>query len=267
MPEGDTIFRTASSLRTWLVGRTVTNIETPWPRSTANERADLQRLVGHTVTSVTATGKNLFVHFDSLVLHTHMRMTGSWHVYESSATWQRPKHQARIVITCTDRLAVCFNVPILALSTLEDLNRDSSIANLGPDILVDPFDMSKVVKRAYENNDTRAIGEVLLDQSVVSGIGNIYRCESLFLERVDPWAVLDTVDRETFEATVHTASQLMRENATGTIGRDFGRGDNNAWVYGRAGLPCRVCQTPVRTKRLGSQARIVFWCGRCQPPK
>jgi endonuclease VIII len=246
----------------------------------------VQQLVGRLVGSVEAQGKNLLIRFDvstpdrseptntsestryatSLVLHTHMLMTGSWHVYAKDAPWQRPERQARLVVEAGDRVAVCFNVPVLTLKPFAESARAKDLNALGPDVLVDPFDIHEVSRRAYQQHDGRVVGEILLDQRIVCGIGNIYRCESLFVERLDPWTPQNTLAETTFHALVISALTLMRANLTPTqVGRDTGGGTNQTWVYGRAGLPCRICQTPIATKRLGLQARVVFFCTTCQP--
>jgi endonuclease VIII len=296
MPEGDTIFRTAASVRMWLHGRQVTAVESPSPRIAASEQQRMELLIGRVVGAVEARGKNLLMRFDlspvdvasldiasrdvasrdveadrvdqeslseSLVLHTHMKMTGSWHVYAHDARWQRPRHQARLVIHCDERLAVCFNVPVLSLEPYEDPDRRRTLHALGPDVLNEPLDLDTIVARVSTDDD-RPIGEVLLDQRVVCGIGNIYRCESLFLEGLHPWTRISKVDRQTFQKVIATAARLMRANLGESVGRDFGLGANVNYVYGRAGLPCRRCRTIIETKRLGTQARIVFWCPTCQ---
>ncbi len=277
MPEGDTIFRTATVLRSWLTGRQVSAIESPSSRVVASERTRMESLIGCVVGEVEARGKNLLMRFDrepsvghavplanSLVLHTHMRMTGSWHVYSGDSVWLRPRNQARLVIHCDERLAVCFNVPVLSLEPIKDLTRNRSLRGLGPDVLVEPLDLESILNRVTQHND-RPIGDVLLDQSVVCGIGNIYRCESLFIERLNPSTTMSHVDRSSFSNVVATAARLMRANLGPSGSRDLGIGHGVSNVYGRAGLPCRRCGESVETGRLGTQARIVFWCPGCQP--
>ena len=266
MPEGDTIFRAAQSLRTWLVGRVVT------AASARDSRVRIERLVGRTVTKVEAVGKNLLMTFPGseletteLVLHTHMMMTGSWHVYPADAVWQRPAHQARVVLQTGDRLAVCFNAPVVELASSMATARRSSLAGLGPDVLARPLGLATIVARAERTAPELALGELLLDQRVVAGIGNIYRCESLFLRRLHPWTQRSFLTGDELGSLVSTAATLMAANLGDAVSRDFGSGANRPWVYRRTGLPCRVCATAIVSRGQGPANRRAYWCPTCQP--
>jgi len=253
MPEGDTIFRAARTLREWLKDREVTAART----NVANLPA--HKLVGRQVVDVEAKGKHLLIRFDSgVVLHTHMRMTGSWHVYRAADAWQKPAHQARFVLEAGDRLAVCFNAPVVELLADRGEQVHPALTRLGPDVLVEPVDLDEVRRRAATRPPRTLIGELLLDQQVVSGIGNIWRCETLFHNKVDPWLPLEDTPPETLDALVSTAARLMRPGITpgGTRTR--------AHVYGRANRPCPRCRTLIKTAKLGEQARDVYWCPKCQ---
>jgi len=265
MPEGDTIFRTAASLRRWLVGRTLTAA-----RSAADGVA-VGRLVGQTVDGVEAQGKHLLIRFSGgSVLHTHMRMTGSWHVYPAGEPWRRSPRQARVVLQAGDRVAVCFKAPVIELLSGGGERNHPSLRRLGPDVLVpSTLDPSTVRARARARaGSSPTVGELLLDQQVVAGIGNIYRCETLFLCRVAPRTRSATVDDAVLDALVATASRLMSANAAGSAGvaRTFDGPPERTWVYRRAGRPCRRCGTAVRSEVLGHQARTVYWCPACQHP-
>ncbi len=261
MPEGDTIFRAATSLRRWLVGRQITGA-----RSTVAKVA-ASALVGDRVGSVEARAKHLLIHFDSgRVLHTHMRMTGSWHLYPAGERWRRPAWQARVVLEAGDRVAVCFNAPVVELLAAGMERAHPSLLGLGPDVLVAPVDLDEVRRRAAGLAPRTEIGDLLLDQRVVSGIGNIYRCETLFLGRLHPRTAIASVDAAALDGLVTTASRLMTANArpSASIGREFGLGADERWVYGRQRRPCRRCGAPIASERIGSQARIAYWCPRCQ---
>ena len=265
MPEGDTIHRAASGLRRWIVGREVTAACSSLPS------VDASSLVGSTCASVDVHGKHLMMRFSGIgpdrVLHTHMRMTGSWHVYSTGESWQRPQRQARVVIECGARLAVCFNAPVVELTTDADCRtaHREAVGHLGPDILVAPPDLDEMVRRARCRPVTTALGELLLDQRVAAGIGNVYRCESLFLEGHNPWRSLGSVDGVAVAALFGRAAALMRVGVDGTGAlRDVGRGAGQAWVYGRAGRPCHLCASSIRSRPQGAQARTVFWCPTCQ---
>jgi endonuclease-8 len=265
MPEGDTIFRSAETLRRWLAGREITSASTPGRRRVD---VDATVLVGATVTGVESRAKHLLVHFDSgLVLHTHMRMTGSWHVYPAGERWRKPAWQARLVLEAGDRVAVCFNAPVVELRSPAALRADPSLSRLGPDVLatapVDPVELARRVRARAARCVT--LGELLLDQQVVSGIGNIYRCESLFLCGIDPHTPTTAAAPALVERLVSTASRLMAANAKGSAAaRAFDALPDRPWVYKRSGRPCRRCGATVVREVFGDQARALYWCPGCQ---
>jgi len=254
MPEGDTIFRTAETLRRWLGGREI---------SAARSRVygfPALRLVGRTVGGVEARGKHLLLRLDDdSVLHTHLRMSGSWHVYPSDRPWRRPESQARLVIECGDRVAVCFNAPVVELLRPRAEGVHPSLGRLGPDVLADHLDLDEVRRRARTRPPDLALGELLLDQQVVAGIGNIWRSEALFLEGRSPWTERQKLTDDDLDALVTTASSLMRASALGDAHPP------ERWVYKRSGQPCRKCGTRVESRRQGEQARTAYWCPACQP--
>lgn len=261
MPEGDTIFRAADSIRKWIGGRQVTAARTKV------RGLQLDRVIGKTVEAVEPKAKHMLIRFDNgLSLHTHMKMTGSWHVYSRGDRWQKPEWQAKIVLECDDRVAVCFNAPVVEMLTPSDERYHVALNGLGPDVLkVETFNLVEVKRRADLRPPEYEVGVVLLDQQIVSGIGNIYRCETLFLERLNPWTARGALTPEKFERMINTAAKLMRNNVAPNGGmRSFGNGDGNPWVYGRTGRPCRVCGTLIKTDRMGVQAREIHWCPRCQ---
>jgi endonuclease VIII len=268
VPEGDTIFRTATTLRRWLAGRVITSARTRVPGLPA------ARLVGATVTAVESQGKHLLVRFSNGdTLHTHMRMSGSWHVYLAGERWHLPEWQARLVLEVADRVAVCFNAPTIELLASRAERLHPGLVGLGQDLLgSDQLDLTAAIRRARQRaEESPLIGEMLLDQHVVAGIGNIYRCESLFLCAIDPWAPVAAVADTELGCLFETAAELLRANATGTRGspvaRAFGAGPERPWVYRRAGRPCRRCGSVIQSRRLGHQARTVYWCPVCQPPR
>ena len=218
-------------------------------------RVPAEAMVGRTVEAVEARAKHLLIRFSGgLTLHTHMKMTGAWHVYPAGARWQKPGWQARVVLEAGDRVAVCFNAPVVELLTERDEAEHPSLTGLGPDVLKPPIDMDEVRRRAATRPADVTIGELLLDQRVVSGIGNIYRCEALFLCCTDPhlpWTAAD------LDELVTTASKVMgAQLQPRTIYRPL--------VYGRTGQPCPRCRTPIRSETYGAQPRTVHWCPNCQ---
>lgn len=262
MPEGDTILRTAENVGRWLEGRVVTRAESRVPG------ADLRPVLGSRFERVEARGKHLLMHFSSgHVLHTHMRMTGSWHVYKKGDRWRAPNWQARVILECGDRSAVCFRAPVVEVLDAGEVSAHVALAGLGPDILAGDFDVDDVIARVRQQPGTATIGEVLLDQRVLAGIGNIYRCESLFAARLHPRRTVGALTDDEIRAVVVAASRLMRTNvrAGTTMDRQFGGGPGRPWVYKRAGQPCRRCGESILHDRTGPQARSVYWCPVCQP--
>jgi endonuclease-8 len=254
MPEGDTIFRTAETLRRWLGGRQITAA-----RSRVYGFPAL-RLVGMRVDGVEARGKHLLMRMDGgQVLHTHLRMSGSWHVYPVDRPWRRPENQARLVLEAGDRVAVCFNAPVVELLQPRAESVHPSVGRLGPDVLADDLDLDEVRRRARTRPPERALGELLLDQQVVSGIGNIWRSEALFLEGRSPWTERQKLTDDDLDGLVTTASSLMRASAVGEPHV------HDHWVYKRSGQPCRKCGTRIESRREGEQARTAYWCPACQP--
>ena len=262
MPEGDTIFRAARSLRQWIGGREITAARSQ------RARVPPERLVGQTVEAVEARAKHLLIRLSSgEVLHTHMRMTGSWHVYSNGERWRKPGWQARLVLESGDRVAVCFEAPVVELLAPGEEARHPSLSQLGPDVLVEPIDLDEVRRRSSRRSRDTPVGVILLDQQVVSGIGNVYRSEALFACRAHPWAPQSLFSEEEFDKLITAAAMLMKANLDPSLGlrRDFGGGPGHSWAYGRAGRPCGRCRTFIEAGMIGDEARQVWWCPSCQP--
>ncbi len=257
MPEGDTIHRSANRLRPALAGRTLQRIEAP--RASGRPPAP-----GARIEAVDAVGKHLCIRFEGgTILRTHLRMTGSWHLYRSGERWQLPAHLARAVIEVEGYVAVCFSAPVVAFE------RDQrSISHLGPDLSL-PLDdqgLTDAVARLSALADPgEAIADVLLDQRVACGVGNVYKSEVLFLCGVDPFTPLACVDEPTRRRLLDTAARLLRTNIATAGPRVTSPG--GLAVYGRAHQPCRRCGTPIQRALRGSQARSTYWCPTCQPPR
>ena len=260
MPEGDTLYRTAATLQRWLGGREVTEATSTVAGFPA------ERLVGQRVEWVEAWGKHLLVRFRSgQVLHSHLRMSGSWHVYSLGDRWRRPELQARLVLVCGDRVAVCFNAPVLELLAAKAEQVHPALAGLGPDVLGETLDFDEVRRRVRARPPQVTIGELLLDQRVVAGIGNIWRSAALFVEGLHPGTPVGELSDDQLERVVSTARRLMRASAGIDPGGAAGGSPDPRWVYRRAGRPCRRCGTLVQSRRQGEQARTAYWCPTCQP--
>jgi endonuclease VIII len=261
MPEGDTIHRAAASLRRALVGRELNRVELP------RQRPPLPR-VGATVERVEARGKHLLISSsDGLVVHTHQRMTGSWHLYQPGQRWAKSPQAARVVLGVPGVVAVCFAAPVVEILDGAAMQRHPALRQLGPDLCEPEPDLDEVLRRLGRfGAPERPIGEVLLDQRVASGIGNVYRCDVLFLRGLDPWTPLETLDEATCRSLFTTAGELLRANLDRSSRTTVtGAPPGSLWVYGRAGRPCRRCGTLLRRDRLGAQVRVVDWCPTCQP--
>jgi len=249
MPEGDTIFRTAAALRAGLQGKRVV---------VAQPRA-LQRLAGRIVTEVTPVGKHLLIRFDNgLAIHSHMRMQGAWHLYKRGERWRRPAWQMKALLETDDLVAVCFGAPVI------DVVRDETtrVGHLGPDILTDDWRSDDVAARARAFGAT-AVGEVLLDQRVTAGIGNVYRCEALWQARINPWTKTADLGDEQLTTLFETARKAMRANLKAWDRRFPGYGKGA--VHGRGGRPCPRCGTTIKVRAQGDHARLTYWCPACQP--
>ena len=280
MPEGDTIFRTARTLHRALAGRLVTRFESVYPRLTRVDRDT--PLEGRIVERVEARGKHVLIWFGegkdrpeaapTLVLRTHMRMHGSWHIYRPGERWQRPRHDMRIVIETDAIHAIAFGVPDAELATSDDIERSSALHDLGPDVLADDFDASEAVRRIVSRQEI-SIADALLDQSAIAGIGNVYKSEILFAAGVHPFTPVAALSPERIADVIAIAVKTMRANvAERASGMYAGRNttgylDPSArlWVYGRAGKPCRRCGTVIAYAKHGAIPRVTYWCDRCQP--
>ena len=273
MPEGDSIFRAARGLHRALAGRTVSRFESVFPHLT-NPLED-RPLIGQVVERVEARGKHLLMWFSGgVVLRSHMRMHGSWHLYRPGERWQRPRHEMRIVLETADIIAVAFSVPIAEFESAARIEQTEPLKDLGPDLLRDDFDAGTAIARIRDRSEME-IADALLDQRALAGIGNVYKSESLFAAGINPFTPVVQVTTEKLERVVSTAARLMRANVGdgnpsmrtyAGLRRTTGRFDPGArlWVYGRAGKPCRRCGTPIQRARQGVHARSTYWCPTCQ---
>jgi endonuclease-8 len=255
-----------------LAGRVVTRFQSVYPA--VMRIADDRPIVGRTIESVSARGKHLLIAFSGdLVLRTHMRMNGSWHLYRLGITWQRPAREMRVLVGAGDIEAVGFNVPVAELLTARDLARHAQLSALGPDLLDPAFDAAEAARRIRARG-REAVGDALLNQRVVAGIGNVFKSEILFLAGIEPFtpvaALSDadiervvTISRDQLAANVMTRSQTLSPS----IGRKTTRSldpNTKLWVYGRGRKPCRRCGAPILSRKTGLDARLTYWCPRCQ---
>lgn len=262
MPEGDTIHRTAARLRQALAGRVLLDVRLPrtprpWLRA------------GASVTSVEARGKHLLVVTDDgLVLHTHLGMTGSWRVRSASSHPGPSRDRAVVAELVVDGArAVCRSSPVVEVLDRAAMRRHPTLRLLGPDLCDPQVDLAVVLHRLDRLAPPDAeIGDVLLDQRIASGIGNVYRSEVLFLHGLHPATLVGDVDGAGRHALYATAGRLLRDNVDGGPRTTTGSPAGGLWVYGRRGRPCRRCGTAILAEHRGRHHRIVHWCPACQAP-
>jgi endonuclease-8 len=276
VPEGDTIHRAARTLHLALAGREVVRFETAFAHlAVVDDQAPLR---GRIVERVAAVGKHLLMHFSGdLILRTHMRMHGSWHIYRPGERWRRPRRDMRVVVDTDAYEAVAFAVPVAEFRTAATLQRDDVVQALGPDLLDPDVDLDEAVRRVRALGDM-PLGEALLTQRAVAGIGNVFKSEVCFEARLSPFAPVSSLDVPTVRAVLEVARRQMRLNVSADPDHAFpqppgrrttGRMNpsEGLWVYGRAGEPCRRCGTPVSLRKTGVDARLTYYCERCQPTR
>jgi endonuclease-8 len=273
MPEGDTIFRAARTLHRALAGKPVTAFESVLP---ALNRIDEDApITGRTIEQVKAVGKHLLIHFSgNLILRTHMRMNGSWHIYRAGERWQRPRRDMRIVVSTADFDAVGFTIPVAEFITGTRLSKNPNLRRLGPDVLSDAFDPAKVMDNLRSRGSVE-IAEALLDQRVLAGLGNVYKSEVLFMSAVHPFARVSDLSDGQLSSIVETARRILKVNVSDglelmTTYRGMRKTTHRSapterlWVYGRARLSCRRCGTAISVRKQGADARLTYWCNQCQ---
>jgi endonuclease-8 len=257
VPEGDTIHHAANRIRPLLVGRLPETLTTPHPRF-ARDRWP-ERLAGRAVESVEAHGKHLFLRFEGdRVIHSHLRMTGAWGAYPIPARWRRAPRRAWLVLRAAGHDIVQFDGPVLELMTESRRRFDLRLAALGPDILAPELDERRFLTRLREDDPTRAIGDALLDQRTIAGIGNLWKAEGCHLAQIDPWRATGAVGDDEALAIVRLLRPEMQRSAT------HGGQTRVKAVYGRQGRPCPRCATALRSRGQGDDNRLTYWCPGCQ---
>jgi len=277
MPEGDSIFRAARTLHRVLAGHTVTSFETAYAHLARVD--DDTPITGRTIERCESAGKHLLITFaGGLILRTHMRMNGSWHIYRHGERWWRGPQAMRIRMATADWVAVAFDVPVAEFISSRERTTIGPVAALGPDLLGAAFDRAEAVRRLLAGGDL-PIAQALLDQRKVAGIGNVYKSEVLFLCGVNPETPSCQVPPPVVEHLLDTARSLMQENVIeGTAAQiqtyrslrrhaPYSDHSDHLWVYGRRHQPCRKCGAPIAVKKMGLDARTTYWCPSCQPTR
>ena len=260
MPEGDTVYLAATRMRAALAGRELTRSDFRVPRYATLD------LSGRSVDDVVSHGKHMLIRLaGGITIHTHYRMDGTWHLYRHGERWQGPAWQVRAVLENATWVAVGFRLPVL--DVLRTADEGEVVGHLGPDPLGPDWDPEEALRRLLAEPE-RTISEALLDQRVIAGVGNVWRCEICFLRGIDPWApvgalrdpaALVSLTKRLFDANRGTGNQIT----TGDLRSGYER-----WVYGRGGAPCRRCRTPIERKDAAPDVdddRVTYWCPHCQP--
>lgn len=265
MPEGDTLHKVAARMRPLIAGAVLESVHSRGGR----EHDDL---AGRTIEAVDAIGKHLVITLSGgHRLRTHLGMKGSWHRYAPGEAWQRPAHTASLILTTAAHVLVCFHAAEVEL--LDPREPATALDRLGPDLLAGELDEAEILARARRPaNAARPVGDLLLDQSIAAGIGNVYKSEACYLEKVAPQTAVAALDDDTLARLYRRARAIMLPNlGTGsriTTAGATGRpppGLGRYWVYRRTGRPCFRCRTAIAAARTGEHARMTYWCPRCQP--
>jgi endonuclease-8 len=290
MPEGDTIFRTAESLKKALLGRILTGFDTSL--ESIKEIASYNPVVGRSLHAIQPIGKHLLMVFrqpsipengilrepveppsglelelirGDVVLHTHMRMTGSWHIYRPHEAWRKPASFARVVLRTDAYVAPCFSAPVVELLTARETIRHPMITSRGPDAITQDFDFDTAFQTMRRHADV-PIGVALMNQRIMAGVGNVFKSEVMYIRRVNPFALVGAFDDESLMSLIQECYKLLRLNRNRTIRQTRFALDSKArlWVYGRSGEQCYTCGTSIKMRRQGLDGRSTYYCPNCQ---
>ena len=261
MPEGDTIHKLASYLAPRLVGQRIDALA-------LRDREAARRCTGRRVVGVYARGKHLFIELDNAtLLRSHLGMYGSWHRYGPDEPWRKPRSRASITLSTGEEVYVCFNAKEVELMSAPGVRERLLEARLGPDLVAPAADLEAVVRRAREFLPSDApLVDVLLDQRVAAGIGNVYKSEVLFIEGRLPQTPQSALGDADLRGLFELAGRLLRRNLGGgpRVTRFEGDAAGRLWVYGRRGRPCLRCDGRIAGARFGAGHRATFWCPGCQ---
>ncbi len=260
MPEGDTIHKIAAAMRARLTGATIRRVRL--------RHQEAGSLVNRRIEDVYAHGKHLFIELQGgLLLRSHLGMYGSWHRYRPDGAWRKPKRQAALVLWTDRDVFVCFNALEVECLRATGIRSHNLSHRLGPDLLAPNIELEKIPQRAREFLDPETpLVDVLLDQRVACGIGNVYKSEVLFIEKQNPFTPLEEIPKAKLKRLYSTARSLLRRNLGGgpRITRFSNDGAGRLWVYGRHGKPCLCCGDSIGYERSGTDMRSTYWCPTCQ---
>ncbi|HBW82465.1 MAG: formamidopyrimidine DNA glycosylase [Gammaproteobacteria bacterium] len=259
MPEGDTLHRVAHQITEQLCGK---RIETSRGKP---ELPKAQELVGCILQTADARGKHLLLDLDNgITVHSHLGMTGSWHIYPRGERWRKPAYRAALAMRFSSHDLICFSPKLIEIESSTRIRGRTLLTRLGPDLLADQFDEDAAIARLHMSGHI-PLGEALMNQQLVAGIGNVYKSEIMFMNRLNPFKPLSNHDEETLRLCLRSARHYMRRNLEG-LRRKF-RGTtlgDRLWVYRRRGMPCLECSSPIAMRRQGETARSTYYCQICQ---
>jgi endonuclease-8 len=260
MPEGDTIYRIAVRLRPILEQQRIAHV------TARDSRLAVDTVTGQIVASIEPRGKHLLIHLaNGHAVHSHLGMTGSWHVYSIGETWLKPASYAALTLSTERAVCVCFSPKTLELLSPDALRRHAHLHRLGPDVLADDFDGEQALVR-FRVRDDLPIGEAIMDQTILCGVGNIYKSETLFKCRLNPFRPVSSLTDGELRGLIVAARRLMRANRTGHDRRTrFQHDGDRFWAYGRSGQPCLHCGQRICMRHQGTLGRSTYWCPGCQP--
>jgi len=259
MPEIDHTYHNAASLRTALLGKEVLRFEAP-------RFYGAKPSAGGVIEEVRSHKKSIEIIWDDgTVLETQMRMRGSWDLYRDGERWRKPKHRADVVIVVADRIAVCFNAADVDVHRDFDIRRHPNLGSLGPNLRYVNADHEECVDRImnYQERDETIAG-VLLDQRVMVGLGNVYRCELLWACEIHPWAQVGSLKRGECREIVRLAAEYLQSNPHNTPGSAGVLAHGGLAAYGRQGKPCPRCGDLIKVSHHGEAHRVLYWCPGCQ---
>lgn len=259
VPEGDSIYRTATALRAALLGKPLLSFEAPrhvglFP----NANAVVERVDSH--------GKHLEIGFDdAVILHTHMRMTGSWHLYRTGEQWRKPTSQARVMLKVPGWQAICFNAPVVEIYRAREATRHPGLGSLGPDLCRAGVDIVECVARIerYCAGDS-TVAEVLLDQRIACGVGNVFKSEVLWACQVHPLSPIESLSIDQRFRLLETVASMLQANVERVDRVTVPDVPGGTAVYGRTGKPCFRCGSTIEVRKHGQQARVTYFCPGCQ---
>jgi endonuclease-8 len=270
LPEGPTIKNMADRLRAALTGQVITGASSRYKKSREEDWPTL--LVGRTIMGVRSHGKNLFIDLsEGYIIYSHMLMWGSWHIYEPGEEWRKAEKLARLVLETPGKVAVLFNAPLCDVIPPEHL-QDHKTSALGPDLLAPDFDRAEVWRRIQlPENREKELGEISLDQTVLTGIGNILKSEILFQAGLHPLKPAASLDENEFEDFINYSLELLQSSYEKGMRKSFipdwmrPEITSFGFVYRRRNSPCHLCQTPIEMIRQGEMQRSTYFCPTCQP--